>query len=146
MDRSLGKPAITGPTCIPQERDPLVSHDPSLGVTGEVDTDHALEGTSLTCNILHWARESKLTGWAWQREPALKGGPGYQLKGKRHHGKGTGRTLFAALSYFLWLVLSPSEPGCGTNQGKGKVGLTPCLGSHAGSTNCLETFFKKDFC
>lgn len=36
-----------------------------------------------------------------------------------------------------------SKPGCGTNQEKGKLGLTPCVGSHAGSTNCLETFKKK---
>lgn len=41
------------------------------------------------------------------------------------------------------MVLSSSKPGCGTDQEKGKLGLTPCLGSHAGSTNCLETFKKK---
>lgn len=53
MDKSLGMPVITGPASIPQERDPLVSHDPSLGVTEVVDTDHELEGTSLTCTLLY---------------------------------------------------------------------------------------------
>lgn len=53
MDRSLGMPVIVGTASIPQERGPLVLHDLSLGVTGGVDTDHALEGTSLTSTLLH---------------------------------------------------------------------------------------------
>lgn len=77
-----------------------------------------------------------------ETDPRISHDPSLEVPRERKEApweRGTGRTMFLGISHFLRVY--SVHPGQGVVQTRTKVmlRLTPCLGSHTGSTNCLET-------